>query len=87
MYITCISLPLSLSLSYYQTLKMWLEEPRLHEETLSLPSLPIQYEPDRLAKVFKAQQVRKEGEKGRVIEKDDKIHGITCFMYYFAVID
>ncbi|XP_019856290.1 PREDICTED: ectopic P granules protein 5 homolog [Amphimedon queenslandica] len=43
-------------ISYYQMLQMWLEEPRLHEETLSLPSLPIQYEPERLSKLFKTQQ-------------------------------
>ena len=39
-------------------LRLWLEEPRLHEEALYLPSLPAQYDPDRLSRVFQTKQVR-----------------------------
>ena len=42
---------------FYQTLKLWIQEPRLHEETLFLPGLPQQYDPDRLALVFLTKQV------------------------------
>ena len=61
LYVLCCFI--SLSSSYYQMLQMWLEEPRLHEETLSLPSLPFQYEPERLSKLFKTQQVRERGRR------------------------
>jgi hypothetical protein len=48
---------LALSLKYYQSLKLWLDEPRLHEESVSLHALPIQYDPHRLNDVFKADKV------------------------------
>ncbi|KAL4226903.1 Ectopic P granules protein 5 [Mactra antiquata] len=36
----------------YQTLQLWVEEPLLHDATLYLPSLPPQYQSDRLLNVF-----------------------------------
>ncbi len=30
----------------------WLDEPRLHDASLYLPALPLQYEPDRLLTIF-----------------------------------
>ncbi|CAL1544233.1 unnamed protein product, partial [Lymnaea stagnalis] len=36
----------------YQTYKLWLEEPRLHDGNLYLPALPPQYEASRLNQVF-----------------------------------
>lgn len=44
------------SLSFYQTLRLWLEEPRLHDASLYLPGLPQQYDPNRLAAVFQARK-------------------------------
>jgi hypothetical protein len=43
---------------FYQSLLFWLDEPRLHDANLYLPSLPSQYEPDRLLAVFQGEKVR-----------------------------
>ncbi|ELT99412.1 hypothetical protein CAPTEDRAFT_188527 [Capitella teleta] len=43
---------LHILVKYFQTLSFWLDEPRLHDETLYLPALPSQYESDRLLTVF-----------------------------------
>ncbi|EDV29695.1 uncharacterized protein TRIADDRAFT_52361 [Trichoplax adhaerens] len=37
---------------FYQTLALWLEEPRLHDTSLYLPSLPIQYNPELLGRLY-----------------------------------
>lgn len=41
----------------YQTLQLWVEEPLLHDATLYLPSLPPQYQPERLQAVFQNQVI------------------------------
>lgn len=43
---------------YYQTLRLWLEEPRLHDGSLYLPGLPIQYDVRKLEAMFQARKVR-----------------------------
>ncbi|CAI8058549.1 Ectopic P granules protein 5 homolog, partial [Geodia barretti] len=40
------------TLSFFQTLNLWLEEPRLHDASLYLPGLPQQYNSQRLATIF-----------------------------------
>lgn len=37
---------------FYQTLALWLEEPRLHDTSLYLPSLPMQYNPELLSRLY-----------------------------------
>ena len=49
MFLTPVHDTVSLNRSYRFSLKSWLEDPRLHDETL--PSLP-QYDPERLMIVF-----------------------------------
>ncbi|XP_053378040.1 ectopic P granules protein 5 homolog isoform X2 [Mercenaria mercenaria] len=39
----------------YNTLQLWVEEPLLHDGTLYLPSLPPQYQADRLLAIFQNQ--------------------------------
>ncbi|XP_046571414.1 LOW QUALITY PROTEIN: ectopic P granules protein 5 homolog [Haliotis rubra] len=41
----------------YQTFALWLDEPRLHDANLYLPSLPAQYDSARLLQVFQNQMV------------------------------
>ena len=42
---------------FYQTLVLWLDEPRLHDPSLFLPSLPPPYDPARLETLLKPQLV------------------------------
>ncbi|CAH3172967.1 unnamed protein product, partial [Porites evermanni] len=41
---------------FYQTLVLWLDEPRLHDPNLFLPSLPPPYDPARLETLLKPEQ-------------------------------
>ena len=41
----------------FRTFQLWLEEPLLHDASLYLPSLPQQYQSDRLLMVFQNQTV------------------------------
>lgn len=41
----------------YQTYQLWVEEPLLHDSCLYLPSLPQQYQSDKLLTVFQQQTV------------------------------
>ena len=43
---------------YYQTLRLWLEEPRLHGGSLYLPGLPVQYDVRKLEAIFQLRKVR-----------------------------
>lgn len=43
--------------SFYQTLALWLDEPRLHDPSLYLPALPLPYDPRRLEVVLKGNKV------------------------------
>ena len=43
----------------FQTLALWLDEPRLHNPTLFLQGLPPAYDADRLTKVLIRDDVRK----------------------------
>jgi hypothetical protein len=45
------------TLSFFQTLNLWLEEPRLHDASLYLPGLPQQYNSLRLATIFSPPEV------------------------------
>ena len=40
---------------YFQTLELWVDEPRLHEADLYLPALPAQYDQKRLAELVSNQ--------------------------------
>ncbi|XP_022106571.1 ectopic P granules protein 5 homolog isoform X2 [Acanthaster planci] len=40
----------------YQTFLLWLEEPLLHDASLYLPSLPSQYEAEKLSRIFNGDQ-------------------------------
>ena len=42
---------------FYQTLVLWLDEPRLHDPNLFLPSLPPPYDPARLETLLKPELV------------------------------
>ena len=42
---------------YYQTLRLWLDEPRLHEPALYIPGLPQSYDPSRLESLIHADRV------------------------------
>lgn len=42
---------------FYQTLVLWLDEPRLHDPSLYLPSLPPPYDPTRLETLLKPELV------------------------------
>ena len=42
---------------FYQTLVLWLDEPRLHDPSLYLPSLPPPYDPARLETLLKPELV------------------------------
>ena len=44
---------------YYQTLRLWLEEPRLHGSALYLPALPPQYDSNRLELIMQGNKVQK----------------------------
>lgn len=48
----------------YQTYQLWVEEPLMHDSCLYLPSLPPQYQSDRLYCVFQQQMV-----SGKVISQ------------------
>ena len=41
----------------FNTLQLWVEEPLLHDGSLYLPSLPPQYQADRLLEIFNNQTV------------------------------
>lgn len=43
---------------FYQTLVLWLDEPRLHDASLYLPSLPPPYDPARLETLLKSEMER-----------------------------
>ena len=42
---------------YYQTLRLWLDEPRLHDSALYIPGLPQSYDPSRLDTLIQADRV------------------------------
>ena len=44
-------------LRFYSKVKCWVEEPRLHEADLNLPSLPAQFDVPRLQEVLEPQIV------------------------------
>ena len=46
-----------LTCRFYQTLVLWLDEPRLHDPSLFLASLPPPYDAPRLETLLKAEMV------------------------------
>jgi hypothetical protein len=50
---------LFLSFRLFQTLALWLDEPRLHDPSLFLQGLPPAYDAERLTKVLKRDEVLK----------------------------
>ena len=56
MCLVCLSVCLSV-LRFYSKVKCWVDEPRLHEADLNLPSLPAQFDVPRLQEVFEPQIV------------------------------
>ena len=46
----------------YRTLSYWLDEPRLHDASLYVPALPVDYQPQLLITVFQSQAVSSSGQ-------------------------
>ena len=56
-YILYTTIQPCLTCSFYQTLVLWLDEPRLHDPSLFLASLPPPYDAPRLETLLKAEMV------------------------------